>query len=301
MISKERMLKVEASLKDNDTKVEVLWDQQEKAGNDYKVPVKCLHDDLVEFRAVSTLMKGKFFCQQCAIRKYSEKLKQFDFSFIDLLPSEEKQSRKVLFACNKCNFERSLSVGNVLNSKSLSCDNCRKIKVKNNLQEKSCSFIRSYLDEKGFCRVVYEDKTGQQKEVYESNILRGIFSPANSHWDQAHHLYIFISNDDNRPFIKIGTANEPKKRLRDLKLDFNCNIISCKFETRYAATKVEKNLHKLFVDFSISKSLAESFTEGLSKPTKSGKRIRQGCTEWFTKDCLNLVLQKAHELGVELT
>lgn len=301
MISLERIHKVETALKDNNTAVRILWDQQERVGKDYQVPVQCIHDGFTEVRYVSTIMKGKFFCQECAIRKYSEKLSNFDFTFIELLPSEDKQSRKVLFSCNSCKFERRLSVGNILNTKSLSCDNCRKLKVKQNLADKCCTFIESFLDSRGFCRVIYKDVNGQEKEVYESNILRYNFSPSDSHWEQEHYLYVFISDNPEYPFIKIGTANRPDNRLKSLKLDFDCSIISCKFDTRYAANKIEKEMHRIFSDFSVDKTIAEGFTKGLSKPTKAGKRIRQGCTEWFRKECLSGVLDKSNSLGIELT
>lgn len=286
MISEARKKAVEDALSSKGKSVTILWDTafRNKSGNDYKVHVRCNADGVVQIRDVSSLRKGAFECQTCLNSKYAERLEKFDFNFVGLVPMP--MTNFVKFSCKHCGEERQLSVGNVMNVKKLICYKCRQNLVEHNLKLKGCLFVdrvydKSYTNEGSQCRIIYTDKEGTNRSASEQNVLRHNFTPSNSHWEQKHFLYIFKSTNKNYPYIKIGTANNPSKRLLDLKLDFNCDIVSFEYDSRYSANKVEGYCHRAFKNNRLTKEVTELFTKGLSRPRKDGSRIKMGCTEWF--------------------
>lgn len=286
MISDERKQAVESALKNKGVDITILWETsfKNKSGNDYKVYVKCNKDEHVQIRDVSSLRKGSFTCQTCLNRKYTERLNQFDFNFVELVL--KPSTNFVKFSCKRCGEERQLSVGNLMNVKKLICYKCRQNLVESNLKLKGCCFIdrvydRSYTNEGSQCRIIYTDTDGVERSASEQNVLRYNFTPSSSHWEQRHFLYIFKSKDINYPYIKIGTANAPDRRLKDLKLTFDCEVISFEYDSRHSANKIEGNCHRKFKENRLNKDLTETFTLGLSRPRKDGSRIKMGCTEWF--------------------
>lgn len=284
MISEDRKLRVEAKLKDKGIDVTLLWDTAKLKGSDYVVTVRCNKDGYEQERYVSTINKGSFQCQGCLNIKYIEVLTRFNFTFLQLLKG--KDCSFVEFSCNECGGKRVLSVGNILNMKSIRCHDCRIIKVKQILESKGCTFVDRLFDNyhaknMSQCRVVYRDKLGVERSVLEANLLLYRFASTESHWEQIHHIYVFKSKDTLFPYIKIGTANIPEKRLTDLKLNFDCDIYSFCFDSRYLANKVESACHKMFSEYRLDKEIAKEFTNGLSKRLKDGARLKTGFTEWF--------------------
>lgn len=296
LISTERILKIETSLKDKQSDVTVLWETQRVVGRDYEVDVLCNRDGSIHKRAVSTLAKGSFFCQTCVNAKYSDKLNLFGFDFIGLEKSESDFSSMVLFKCRTCSESRRLSVGNVLIMKTIKCHNCRTVLVKNKLADKGCTYISKQHAENGLARITYLDLEGSERTASEANVLRGSFSPSESHWNQRHFLYVFTSTSSDFSYLKIGTANVPEKRLKELKLIFDCKITSYEFDNRFSANSVESYLHKKFSSFSLDRNIAESFTRGLSKKLKNETRVKHGCTEWFYSECESDVIKEIETL-----
>lgn len=272
--------------------VTVLWETQTVFGKDYKVDIVCNKDKSVYTRGVSTLMKGSFFCQECANERYRNKLNSFNFNFIGLEKTKHDASSMVVFECRCCNSIRKLSVGNILVMKTIKCHECRIDLLHKILLDKGCQYVSKAHAENGLARITYRDVDGNDRVVSETNVLKGNFSPSSSHWNQKHSIYVFSSTDQDFKFIKIGTANNPEKRLKELKLTFDCEIISYQFKSRYLADAFESILHRKFSKFSINKSIAESFTNGLSRKLKNGVRIKHGCTEWFSSDCENEVIME---------
>lgn len=295
MISETRKKTVEDVLRSKGKNVTILWDTafRNKSGNDYKVHVKCNVDGAIQIRDITSLKKGAFECQTCLNSKYTKRLDEFDFNFIGLVPMP--MTNFVKLSCQHCGEERQLSVGNLMNMKEIKCHSCRLLKAISNLESKGCEFVNKIYDDSfssaSKCRIIYKDIYGVTRSASEQNVLRNNFTPSNSHWEQKHFLYVFKSVDKNYPYIKIGTANNPDRRLKDLKLDFECSVISFEYDSRYSANKTEGYCHREFKSNRLSKEITELFTKGLSKPRKDGSRIKMGCTEWFDETIFEDVIK----------
>lgn len=299
MVSEERKLRVENNLKLNGADVTVLWGTQRKnaSGRDFDVDVVCNKDGLVQTRGVSTLNVGAFKCQDCLNTKYSEKLIKSDFSLVRKLQAKEERGASVLAKCNKCGNHRKLSPSNVMNMSSIRCLNCREIEIREHLKSKDCTFVSKSSGNNNVAMVTYTTASGQTRVASEVNVPRGNFASADSHWDQKHHLYILKSINSDFPYFKIGTANIPERRLEDLKLTFDCEVLSKPFANRKLADTEESFLHLKFKSFNVSRELANTFTDGLSKRLKSGHRIKMGTTEWFHMDCFQDALTLFNKIG----
>lgn len=265
--------------------VEVLFELAERKGNDYNVGVRCLKCGNVEVRHVSNLMKGAFECTSCIVNNQKEKLSSLNYTFIEVVRKEGSYSK---FYCNSCGNVRELSFSNVINMKSIRCSCCRKIEVTHILEDYGCKYVREFYNG-SIKKIEYLDINGDTRVSAEANILRKIFSKSKSHWDQKHYLYIFESLDSNFPYIKIGTANNPEKRLKDLKLLFDCKIYSREYPSRFYANAVEQEIHSKYKDLELDRSEAESFTFGYGKQ-QNGVRKKMGVTEWFKNSFIDNVL-----------
>jgi len=292
LISEERKLRVESKLKSNDINVNVLWETAMLRGSDYIVDVLCGIDKFISTRHVSSLAKGCFECQGCSSKKENEVANRNNFSIIDR-NGTKYDGRLLTIKCNICGNVREITRSNLFNHKSIYCDGCRELSIKNKLEAKGAKFLyRELID--GNNHVFYIGTNGKTFCNRESNIVRDNFAINENHWDRNHYLYVFSSRCNDNSYIKIGTANNKKKRLKDLKLTFDCDILAqVPFDNRREATKVEQKLHKRFKDSNLNFDISTNFTGAYSKRRKEdGTRIKMGYTEWFDSSIQDELLEE---------
>jgi hypothetical protein len=68
------------------------------------------------------------------------------------------------------------------------------------------------------------------------------------------------------------------------------------FDDRFAATKLESELHREFKPLRVHKALAADFTIKTVRAKRIGQtervRIKDGCTEWFTSDVFPILASR---------
>jgi hypothetical protein len=108
-------------------------------------------------------------------------------------------------------------------------------------------------------------------------------------WVQPHSVYLIKLQADCDSFVcKIGTANDPERRAKSLKLNKNYEVFTLdSFEDRFGADRLESELHKEFSDYRLCRTEAEKHTDSnVSRKDKTGQyhRVKDGITEWFSSE-----------------
>lgn len=263
--------------------VDVLWDTAICYGNDYRVSVKCLIDGDIQVRYVSDLNKGSYRCRECLKSKYRQIAETNNFELMSVVV--DKEGSFCILRCNRDGEFLKVKTTNILHQKKLHCQECRIRTIRNILRENGCRYISSYTENKAVAFVNYLSIDGKVRSNSEQNILKESFAKTESHWDQPHKVYLITNVINGECFAKIGTANNPEKRLKSLKLIGNYTVDVIKdFESRHAADKFEKSLHRRFNQFRLQPELASEFTTGMSKVG-----VKMGITEWFSCDVIGLI------------
>ena len=277
IIGELRKQKIDETLKGRQLKI--MWDLAFHLKGDSRVPVKCLLDNEYSIYCSSNLVKGNISCDHCLTNKYRELFSDKGFNYLDKFVV--KGVVNVVGECFKCKNVVTARSGNLHGKYAIVCQTCEHKRITDALAVKNCEYVSEKLV-KHIRRITYKNKDGELLENSQSNILRGSFTSGGSHWKQLHSLYLIKCSFNNEVYFKIGTANSPNQRLSVLKLLGETSVVTLEqFDTRYAASKQEKYLHKLFGKFNLNKELAGTFTDGLSKLGK-----KAGITEWFSKDIL---------------
>jgi predicted GIY-YIG superfamily endonuclease len=277
LISDSRKEKIITRLKNK--QVEILWDLAFKSNSDSKIPVKCLIDGEYSIYYTNHLVRGVISCDYCLIAKYKDLFLNKGFKYTDKFAI--KGVTHVRGNCLKCNNSVTAKTLNLFGKYAIICQNCEHKKITDSLETKNCEYISEKLVNY-IRRITYKNVSGELFENSQTTILRGNFTSGGSHWKQQHSLYLITCKFNDVFYFKIGTANNPNQRLSILKLLGETSVITLeKFDTRYAASKQEKHLHKLFKCSNLDKEVAKLFTTGYSKLGK-----KAGITEWFTEDIL---------------
>lgn len=277
IIGDSRKQKIELALKDR--QLEVLWEMAFHFKGDSKVPVKCLLDNEYSIYCTTNLVKGNISCDYCLTNKYRELFADKGFKYLNKFAV--KGVTHVNGECFKCKSVVTARSLNLYSKYAIVCQTCEQNKLTAALKTKNCEYVSqrfvNYIR-----RITYKNKDGELFENSQTSVLRKSFTSGGSHWKQRHSLYLIECKFDNKTYFKIGTANNPEQRLVVLKLLGEVSVITLEcFDTRYAASKQEKYLHKLFKCSNLDKEMAKLFTTGYSKLGK-----KAGITEWFTEDIL---------------
>lgn len=279
-ISEERKQRVQAKI---GHLVEVMWETAIYCTSDYKVSVRCLIDGDIQVRYVSDLNKGCYRCRECLKSKYKSIAESNNFELLSVI--FDKAGSFCILRCKYDGEFLKVKTTNILHQKKLHCQECRVRDVIDKLTLNSCHYVRSFTENKRLAFVEYLSMDGKLRVCSEQNALKESFAKVESHWDQPHNVYIIVNKVGNDTYVKIGTANNPANRLKSLKLTGACSVYTIEnFSTRHAADRFEKELHQRFKEFRISKELASTFTNGMSKVG-----VKMGITEWFSSEVLDIV------------
>lgn len=280
-ISEDRKQKLDSYTINQD--VSILYEYLFKpklTSSDYAVIVQCNKCKEYCIRYVSCMVKGSDIrCEGCFTRKYKDILEANNYTY-RYRKLSGTGGVNVHVTCNTCNTESFIGGGNLINQRKIECKVCRRNSVIAKLKEYNCEFLYEIADKRNN-RVFYKTPSGIVLSNIYFNILNRSFNKNGaSHWDQKHNLYLVKLSYNDKVFYKIGTANDPTLRIKTLKLSgsYVVNVLDS-FENRRSATKQEHLLHKLFEEYSINKTAASEFTNGVGK-----NKLKMGITEWFSSE-----------------
>jgi len=277
IVGEDRKIRINESLKNK--QIEILWDLAFRSHSDSRVPVKCLIDNEYSTYSTTNLVKGNISCDHCLTNKYRKLFLDKGFKYLHKAPT--KGITYVTGECLTCKTNTVAASLNLFSKYNITCSFCEHKRITDALEVKGCEYVSEKFV-KYIRRITYKNTEGELFENSQSSIVRGSFTSGGSHWKQRHYLYLIVCNYNDETYFKIGTANNPESRLKNLNLLGDTLVTTLEsFDTRYDASKQEKHLHRIFKKFNLDKTVAELFTTGLSKLGK-----KAGVTEWFSKDIL---------------
>lgn len=258
------------------------------------VTIKCLTDEYIRELTSSELLENNFRCDQCQISKYKDHAERSGFEFIKHKLNSSKRS--VLLSCKECLHFRTTTTGDLAAGK-LKCVMCNINKYSEYLKEKKCTYVE-HNHKKGQVFVKYLNEFGVVFEVSSGNLFRKKFAiTKETHWNQKHGVYCIKAEYEGNIYCKIGTANDPKQRVKDLKLTCKSEVSTiAMFEDRYKAKELESTLHRLLSDYRLQPEVVDQVVgKAIRRKNSNGLRyeVKDGATEWFNSE----VLLKLKELG----
>lgn len=279
---------VELSLKNKDIDTDILWDTAYMCGSSHTyVKVKCnICGNSKDFQVVN-LSTGKYKCNHCVLRKYSNYCNNLNLKLIDKL--YENKRLKILVECRICG-EQCTTQPSPIKSGEFRCNGCNINKYKDCLTKKKCSFISIERNKGSKSIIHYQNIDGDKFKASTGHVIEGKFEVSlNGYWSHPHSVYLIKLQVEGGLFIyKIGTANDPSKRAKSLKLNKNYEVfILDSFEDRFAADKLESELHSEFSNFRLKPEQASVHTDSnVLRKNKTGKyhRVKDGITEWFSSE-----------------
>jgi Meiotically up-regulated gene 113 len=290
VISEERKQKIQLSI-DNSSSTDftVLYDYSYRSGSDSYLCLICNIDRCITFRSTSSVVRSIKSCECCLINKYKSEIESKGFIFISRYYTEKEKATVLNVKCPVDGNTFEVKSNNLFNQNKLHCEVCRQNSYVDSLNKKNCKFLSKRYTDKFLEYITYSNNEGRIFERSAGNILKGSFASDDSHWDQPHSVYLIKVTDGNTDYYKIGTANDPKTRLIDLKLTLPSSVMCLdSFESRHQADLLEKELHKFFNQYRLDKSIASSFTNGKSKRHNANKFVsKDGITEWFTSEIIS--------------
>lgn len=267
----------------------VLWEtaRREEGSSHTYVDVICTKCNETNCVSLSHLVRASFLCKGCLNIKYKEYCDKLNLKFIR--KSFDGVLRCVEAECNVCKTNSSVSVAQIRLGL-YRCETCLLNKYKSALLNKSCTLIRTEKLPGKDTLIHYTNKDGVAFKAYNTNILKGSFEVSlDGNWVQPHSTYLIRLQVEGNLFIyKIGTANDPERRAKSLKLNKNYEVfVLDSFETRFGADKLESELHSEFSKFRLKPEQTSEHTDSnVLRKRSDGKyhRVKDGITEWFSSE-----------------
>lgn len=260
-----------------------------------KLSVKCKVCGECCNASAGHILDGSFRCDGCLLDKYITACDKLNLKFIN-----KKYSNNVTrlnTECNVCGHVDYFASGDIIKGK-FRCDGCLLIKYKTALEKKNCKLISVEKRYNKRTLLHYVNCDGDSFSASAYNVVGGKFETSlNGYWSQPHSVYLIkLKVDCNTNIYKIGTANDPHKRAKDLKLNKDHKVFTlASFETRYEADKLESELHNEFADNRLCSHSVSEHTDGrVSRRRSDGKfhRIKDGITEWFSSEVFDILSQR---------
>lgn len=115
--------RTEKALSDSGVNITVRWDTVRVQNSSRVVDVTCNRCNSTVTRVTKSLAKGVYYCQDCVIRSYKNKLDSYGFTFIE---HGDKQLTKC--RCNVCNTETLAATASYMTGNKPRCEGCLRIK-----------------------------------------------------------------------------------------------------------------------------------------------------------------------------
>jgi hypothetical protein len=256
----------------------------------------------VEQNSGNLVKKKKPVCPQCRQNKYINAAAKLDFQYI-----RETKKDNVFFVtliCNKDNNKLSVAPSSLLKGYVL-CPKCRETYYKAMLEKKGCTLISVSTGSKksGTKSIVtYKNKACEIFKTKSNHICKGSFAATlDGQWRDKHSTYVMRLENNGDTYCKIGTAQDPEKRLKQLKLIGNAEVFTlASFDDRFGADKLESELQREFKAFKLPKEIASTFTQAIVMSKRKGHTERVPCadgyTEWYQGNEVFDALSKRYNL-----
>jgi len=275
----------------------VLWEtaRREEGSKHTYVDVICTKCHETNCVSLSHLVKSSFLCKGCLNIKYKDFCDKLNLKFIGKY--FDIDTTYVKTECNICKTHSNISVGQ-LRLGFYRCETCLMNKYKSALLNKFCTLISTEKLPGKDILIHYINKDGVTFKAYNTNVLKGKFEVSlNGRWVQPHSTYLIKLQVEGDLFIyKIGTANDPIRRAKSLKLNKNYEVFTlASFEDRFGADKLESELHTEFSEYRLCRTEAEKHTDSnVLRKNKTGQyhRVKDGITEWFSSEVFNILSQR---------
>lgn len=231
-------------------------------------------------------------CEVCRINLFTTNCDKAGFNY-----TKHKRTSKgieVHMLCNVCTSSKVTSSSSITRL-AITCRVCQINRYKALLLSRGCLYVSHYaIKALNTTKVVYKNKLGDTREVSSSSLISGGFSDtANSAYTSPHSVYVMTNLYNGTMYVKIGTAGNPAKRLKTLKLVGEPTVRTLySFDNRLQAIKCESYLHKVFHSYKVSSDIASEFSNNkrLRKSRTGECYIKSdGATEWFYPDVLNFI------------
>lgn len=258
--------------------------------NNCFVTISCNKDNTRKEVTSSELLENKISCTTCTKKKYKELALSCGFEYV---AHHINSSRKhILLRCPDDGYFKTISSSDLHGTKA-KCPVCNVNKYKEYLATKNCTYV-DHKPNKVTVNITYLNEFGDSFEVNCGNLFRNKFAVTKeTHWNQKHSVYCIEANDGTTGYIKIGTANIPEQRLKDIKL--NCeSVVStlAEFSDRYQAKALESDLHsKLSAHKVKPEDVQHIIGKQISRKRVTGARVKvkDGVTEWFYSSAIPLL------------
>lgn len=258
----------------------------------------CLAESCVQTQSI--LKGGKPHCETCLQNKYRRLADELGFNFICKSNTEAKSGTFITLRCKEDSTEVVVPSGDLI-SGYVRCQTCKELNWSTLLAKKGCTFNYSEYKQHGTVkktRVTYQNSLGEVFEVTAGDLTKGRFATTtDNHWNTAHSTYLMLTEYNGEVYCKIGTAQVPQQRLKDLKLKGKSRVFTLqKFPERFSANALESQLHREFETLQIARAIAEEFTMGFSsvlyKNASERVQVKHGTTEWYNYEVCTILKQR---------
>lgn len=242
---------------------------------DSRFEIECKCCGTAKTISMSPLMEGEFSCAPCSKKKKRSQLNPKDYTVLS------HQNGVVLLSCNTCGYWKRSDFSST-KDESLACLNCRKIRYESALKERDCELLS-----KDGNTIYFRTSSGEVRSATQSSVLSGRFATSDdNHWNNETSVYVIICIHEGELYCKVGTSNNPDRRMKDLKLSAEAScIILTTFPTRHLADAAEKWTHKHLSAYRVEPEKIKEF----SHRKLSRRNNIDGVTEWFSVEALRKI------------
>jgi len=198
----------------------------------------------------------------------------------------------VTVKCLMCGSVFDVESSNIHEGKS-KCNQCHINTYHTICKTNNCKYLKHYIKNKHTyitvkCLICGNVFNVRSDRVYKKRLACN--QCYKSKWNQNGSVYAFTFNKQLNTYCKIGYANNPKNRLKKLKITYPCNIhILDEFDTLTLCHQLEHTLHKKLRKYNLKPIIASKFTNGISRRRKGNICVYKppGITEWFMFENMN--------------
>lgn len=256
------------------------------------VKISCNADGTEKEVTSSEIFAGNnISCLTCVTEKYKKAALACGFEYMSHHTGSPIK-RSVLMRCPEDGHFRTIGPSELLAGKA-KCIVCNINKYKRHLATRNCTYVDHFMV-KNNVSISYLNELGESFIVNCGNLFRNKFAiTKETHWNQQHSVYCIEANDCATGYIKIGTANSPEQRLKDIKINCESTVSTlAEFSDRYQAKALESELHSKLSEHRVKpEDVQHIIGKQISRKRVAGDRVKvkDGVTEWFYSSAIPLL------------
>ena len=257
-----------------------------------QVTSTCNKCGTTEDTSAPSLVSGSgVLCQTCLKNRYQIKAEQIGADYL------AHGNKRLTFRCHAHGHIFNVAQDSSHKTKG-GCEECILLDYKLMLQDKGCTLLHLKLTPASECdrtRVFYMNEGGEVFDTSLSNLRKGEFTTSlDGQWYTQHSTYLIRLQHKDIIYYKIGTAQNPFRRMKDLGLLGESSVyILDSFSDRFAADALESILHTELKNFKLNKEVASTFTTAKNSVKRKGHptriHVKDGISEWFTHEVYDIL------------